>query len=478
MNILKFYLEDTRTVEEEYRREPLQTLSGKIPAGLQGNLFRNGNGNHQHMGTPYDHVFDGDGMINKFEISSDGILYSNAYVKTREYREEVAAGKMLYRSFGTNLPGGWIKNIGKLHFKNAANTNVIQFGGKMLALWEGGVPHEINPQTLETIGRYYYDGVLKNKFSFLDNKMQPELPFSAHPKLLTAKNTLYNFGTAQGKVPRLILYRVNTDGKAAIEKVIELEKLTFNHDFVVTSEEKKVFFLTPVSFNMWKTITGSKPPVEALDFRQDKNTKILIVDGENQYHMQSDFCFIFHYLNAFEEADGTIVVDALKMSNFPDADSNKEILKGNDQAILHATPTRYRLDIKNNRVEQRPLAEIGMELPAVHPELRGKNYQYAYGIAYTQPKNHTLLQEIVKLDVKNKSFQSIDFPDCIPGEPVFIAKPGAKAEDEGWLLFTRYDAKKRQTILAIAEAEDLKIVYQAQLPHNVPMGFHGTWVDD
>lgn len=476
MNVLKFYLQDTRTVEKEYCNDPLQTLSGKIPADLHGTLFRNGNGNHQHMGTPYDHVFDGDGMINKFEISSEKILYSNAYVKTHEYLKEVEAGRMLYRSFGTNLPGGWIKNIGKLQFKNAANTNVVQWGGKMLALWEGGVPHEINPQTLETIGRYYYDGVLKNKFSFLDSKMQPELPFSAHPKVLTEKNILYNFGTAQGKVPRLILYQVDSGGHAAIEQVIELKKLTFNHDFVVTAHEKKIFFLTPVSFNLWKTITGSKPPVESLDFRKDKNTNILIVDGEKTHHLESDFCFIFHYLNAFEEADGTIVVDALKMANFPDADSNKEILQGNDQTILHATPTRYRLDVKNNRVEQSPLAEIGMELPAVHPELRGKDYQFAYGIAYTQPKNHTLLQEIVKLDVKNKSFQSIEFADCIPGEPIFVAKPEAKAEDDGWLLFTRYNAGKRRTIFAIADAKDLKIIYEAALPHNIPMGFHGTWV--
>ncbi|MFW5708439.1 MAG: carotenoid oxygenase family protein, partial [Bacteroidota bacterium] len=389
MTVLKSYLESTKTVTEEYQKVRLDTISGSIPQELQGTLFRNGNGNHQHMGTPYDHVFDGDGMINKFEIKKDGIVYSNAYVKTREFQEEVSAGKMLYRSFGTNLPGGWLKNIGKLSFKNAANTNVIQFGGKTLALWEGGWPHEIDPETLQTKGRYHYDGVLINNFSFIDKKVQPELPFSAHPKLLTDQNILYNFGTSPGGVPRLILYKLNAAGQATIEQVIKLKRLSFTHDFVITASGKKIFFLTPVAFNIWKTLAGTKSPVESLDFRQDKNTKILIVDNGEKHYLESDFCFIFHFLNTYEEADGTIVVDALKMANFPDADNNKEMLQGNDQVVLHATPTRYYLDLKRNQVKQETLANIGMELPAVHPDLRGKDYQFAYGIAYTKDKPHT-----------------------------------------------------------------------------------------
>jgi len=476
MNVLQSYLAATKTVGTEFEKKPLLKIKGKMPDGLKGTLFRNGNGNHEHMGSPYDHVFDGDGMINKFEIGRNGIMYSNAFVKTREFKEEVKAGKMLYRSFGTNIPGGWKNNIGKLSFKNAANTNIIQFGGKMLALWEGGWPHEINPETLETIGRYNYQGVLQNNFSFIDKKVQPELPFSAHPKFLPDHNKLFNFGTSPGGVPRLILYEVNDAGKARITQVVKLKRLSFTHDFVVTNSGKKIFFLTPVSFNIWKTLLGAISPVESLDFKENKPTTILIVDQDKKHNLQSDFCFIFHFLNTYEDGDGNIVVDALKMDHFPDADSNKEVLKGNDKAILHAKPVRYLLNLKTKEVTQETLADIGMELPAVHPDLRGKAYQYAYGIAATKAKTHSLLEEIVKLDVKNKSYQSIEFPGSIPGEPVFVPKPHANAEDEGWLLFTRYHAKTNQTIFCIAEAKDLSILYEAALPHNVPIGFHGTWL--
>ncbi len=476
MNVLQSYLAATKAVTTEYKKKPLQKIKGEIPAGLKGILFRNGNGNHEHMSTPYDHVFDGDGMINKFEIDQNGIIYSNAYVKTKEFQEEIKAGKMLYRSFGTNIPGGWKKNIGKLSFKNAANTNIIQFGGKMLALWEGGWPHEINPETLETIGRYNYQGVLQNDFSFIDKKVQPELPFSAHPKFLPEHDKLFNFGTSPGGIPRLLLYEVTNAGKATIAQVIKLKRLSFTHDFVITNSGKKIFFLTPVSFNIWKTLLGTVSPVESLDFKENKPTSILIVDQDKKHYLQSDFCFIFHFLNTYEDNEGNIIVDALKMDHFPDADSNKEVLKGDDRAILHAKPVRYILNLNTNKTTQEPLADIGMELPAVHPDLRGKPYQYAYGIAYTKPKSHSLLEEIVKLDVKNKSFESIEFPEGIPGEPVFVPKHEAKAEDDGWLLFTRYQAKSNQTIFTIAEAKDLSILYEAALPHNVPIGFHGTWL--
>lgn len=477
MTVLREYLKHTREVREEYQKIPLKKLSGEIPKGLTGFLFHNGNGKHQHHGTSYDHVFDGDGMITKFQFAKGDVLYSNSYVKTREFVEEEKAGKLLYRNFGTNLPGGWKKNFGKLSFKNASNTNLIYQGGKMLSLWEGGLPHLIDPESLSTISRYDFNGTLRNNFGWIDRKMQPELPFSAHPKYIHSKNKLYNFGTAPGGIPRLILYELDNEGNCRIDQVIKLQKLSFTHDFVVTNSGKKVFFLTPVSFNIWKTLLGKQSPVQSLSFEMNKNTTILVVDQQHTKKLTADFCFIFHFLNTYEEESGKIIVDALKMAKFPDADLNKELLQGNDQVNLLATPTRYILDPESGDVKQEKLFDIGMELPAVHPKLRGKKYRYAYGIGATKQKPHTLLQEIVKLDLEKKSYQSIDFPACIVGEPLFVPNPNGKEEDDGWLIFIRFEANTQSTLLAIAKANDFQILYEGQLPHNIPIGFHGTWVE-
>lgn len=67
------------------------------------------------------------------------------------YDEELRAKKILYRgTFGTQKEGGWLANIFDLRRKNVANTNVIYWAGKLLALWEGGLPHTMDPITLQT----------------------------------------------------------------------------------------------------------------------------------------------------------------------------------------------------------------------------------------------------------------------------------------------------------------------------------------
>ena len=120
MEVLKTYFTATKKVEEEYTNHPIQ-IEGTLPKEIQGTLFRNGNGRFEHQQVKYEHLFDGDGMITKFLFKDGQLMYSNKYVRTKEFVEEEAAGKMLYRSFGTNIPGGIRTNFFKMKFKNAAN---------------------------------------------------------------------------------------------------------------------------------------------------------------------------------------------------------------------------------------------------------------------------------------------------------------------------------------------------------------------
>ena len=41
--------------------------------------------------------------------------------------------------------------------KNAANTNVIRHAGRILCLWEAGLPTEVDT-SLETVGEYDFNG--------------------------------------------------------------------------------------------------------------------------------------------------------------------------------------------------------------------------------------------------------------------------------------------------------------------------------
>ena len=66
-------------------------------------------------------------------------------------------------------------------------------------------------------------------------------------------------------------------------------------------------------------------------------------------------------------------------------------------------------------------------------------------------------------------------PDLV-GEPVFVARPGAAAEDDGWLLSLHYVDAARACDLLVLDARDLSTVCRARLPHSTPLGFHGAFV--
>lgn len=472
MSILQTYLKACQSVKEEYHQPtPLPLLEGEIPKDLNGHLYRNGAGRLVNYGVQYDHLFDGDGMVMHFHFQNGEVFYQNRFVETQEFLKEKQAQKMLYRSFGTNIPGGFWKNVLRMQFKNAANTNLVYHGGKLLALWEGGMPHLIHPETLETKGRYDYEGLLKNRFSWLDHKIAPELPFSAHPKLHLESGDLYNFGTAAGVKNRLVIYKVQPD-----EQALPMKGVPFVHDFILTESKRKIFFLTSVSFDLFRTFLGFKTPVASISPKRNQPTEILIQDGDHTQKLYTDYGFVFHHVGGYDVDENTIVVDSLRMEDFPDADMMKRTIQGETFESFQPYLTRFTLDLKHQEVITEKLSNYPMELPTIHPEKVGHKYRYAWAIGSPADSQKNLLHGITKYDFDKRQTYLQNFEPHLPGEPFFVPKPHAQKEDEGWLLSLLFDSEKVMTKLLIMDAQNLKVLASLQLPHNVPLGFHGTWV--
>ena len=152
-------------------------VEGEIPRELHGTLYRNGP-NPQFAPRGKYHWFDGDGMIHALTIGDGKAHYRNRWVRTQGFQMEREAGESFFgglANFANSDPRA--EGI----FPNAANTNIIGHGGKLLALWEAGPPHELDPHTLETIGPYDFDGQLLG-------------PMTAHPKIDPETGELFFFG--------------------------------------------------------------------------------------------------------------------------------------------------------------------------------------------------------------------------------------------------------------------------------------------
>ncbi|TAF57614.1 MAG: Apocarotenoid-15,15'-oxygenase, partial [Oscillatoriales cyanobacterium] len=144
---------DRKDWQRGYESQPneadywIDNIEGEIPEGLQGTFFRNGPGLLDVNGSRIHHPFDGDGMICAIAISQKRAHFRNRFVHTEGYLAEQKAGKILHRGvFGTQKPGGWLANIFDVKIKNIANTNIIYWGDKLLALWEAAQPYRLDPR--------------------------------------------------------------------------------------------------------------------------------------------------------------------------------------------------------------------------------------------------------------------------------------------------------------------------------------------
>jgi len=459
--------------EEDAR---LDVVEGEVPAALRGKLLRNGPGKLEVHGTPLMHPFDGDGMVSEFTFGPDGVRYRNRWVRTREFEAEERAGRILYRNFGTNLPGGLAKNFMRTHFKNAANTSIVHHGGKLLALWEAGLPHALDPETLETRGRDDYDGALTRALPRVTRWMIAEAPFSAHPKIDPKTEELYNFGLLIGPRPGLSFHRIGADGQLRSARYLALRRASFIHDFTITARHA-VFFATPIRFDVPRALSGLRTPVDAIRRDPSERTEILVVPldgGPERRILAPDGFFIFHFFNAFER-DDHVVVDGCRMDDFPGGTvdlRDPSSIRG--APFDPAYPTRWTVDA--SRVREERLSSTPMELPFVDRRFVGRPHRFGWATARTRDDGSPLYTGLARFDFATGEAVVRDLAPDLPGEPVFVPAAPHAAEGDGWILSVVYRAHTRISELWILDPVRLDPVARLPLPHHLPPGFHGAFV--
>src|SRR5207248_2482238 len=175
------------------------TVEGRLPDDLRGTLYRNGPGLYESVGKRYAHPFGADGAVTALRLDGDGARAASKIHDTIGLAEERAAGKALY-GLGVSWPRR-VWNGLRGRDKNTANTNLMWWNGRLFALMEAGMPTELDPQTLATIGATDLDGVVASWFS-------------AHPHRSARRRTTYNFGLEVGRHMKLHLYALPDDGAA------------------------------------------------------------------------------------------------------------------------------------------------------------------------------------------------------------------------------------------------------------------------
>ncbi|MBF2056035.1 MAG: carotenoid oxygenase family protein [Cyanobacterium sp. T60_A2020_053] len=466
---------ESQPCEEEYW---IDEVEGEIPAEIKGTLYRNGPGLLEVYGTPLKHPFDGDGMICGFSFEGGRCFFRNRYVKTKEFLAEKEAGKMLYRGvFGSQKPGGLFNNIFDIKVKNIANTNIIYWGNKLLALWEAAQPYQLDSKTLDTIGLDNLGGILQ------DGDV-----FSAHPRIDTQsqfnnnKPSLINFGIKPGLSSTITIYEFDQDGNIIQQYDHITPGFCFIHDFVITPNYV-IFFQNPTGYNPLPFVFGVKGAGECLSFDKDKPTKIIIIPRQKPHKnvrtLEVDAGFIFHHVNAFEDDENNLVIDSVCYAELSQINFDKNYKEVDFGTLAPGEIWRFHVNLNTEEVTKELIESRCVEFPSIHPNNVGRKYRYGFTGAGAKNEVNAPLQALLKLDLETNERQLYSYaPRGFTGEPIFVPKPDGEFEDDGWVFHLIYDASRHASDLYIFDAKDIqKPLAILHLKKHIPYGLHGSWCD-
>jgi carotenoid cleavage dioxygenase len=458
------WLKPFKGVTDQDLRCDALALSGRWPADFRGRFYRNGPALNERGGQRYHHWFAGDGMVQQFSFSGGArptVRHIGRLVRTPKLLAEQKAGKFLFAAYGTRIDSDEPAQ-GPDTF-NVANTNAIEHGGRVLAMWEGGSAYALSPDDLTTVGPVTWQEGLA------------QMPFSAHPKV-DASGHLWNFGSAGAN---LVVWHVDPMG--------QLVKAQFGqspypggmaHDAAVTARHI-VLPLPPVKLNFGEDVAGG----QAFVYEPDQPLRILVMrkdDIAQRRVFELPAQMVFHVGNAHERADGSIVLSFVG-SPTPEfvMHGAVDVMAGRPANFGGASTQRVLLDMRTGVARLEDMRDH-VEFPRVHPLRHGLDARYLLTAASWagSPGQPQPFHGLQWRDMATGRAQRFDYgPGTVVEEHIVVPKPGGRGELDAWLLGTTFDTRQGVARVNLLDARHIADgpIAQATLPYWLPYGFHGNF---
>lgn len=438
---------------------------GRPPAALNGRFYRNGPARFGRGDTRLSHWFDGDAMVQRFDIHGARASHIGRLLDTPKSQEEAARGRFLYNGFGSKVSGA--QPMLRPDQANPANINLLAMRGgqDLYALWEAGSALQIDPDSLHTQG-------LKTWSSDTSSA-----PFSAHPRV-AADGTVWNFGYLSGS-GRLLIYHLSAQGQLLRQQVLELPQTDMVHDFAIT-QNHLVFLLQPLHADLQH---GEAPNL--LDtLRWDAQAPLLACIVS-----QADFSVrrielpnsgLFHIGNAWERGN-TLRLAYVHHHNLLDALQSFDLSPHpRPSAPIRTEWREIVIDLLSHRAQVTKTGIDAVEFPRHDPRRTGHHSRLTVllqrGSALELGGPVGFNQVLV---LNGEQQHRFDYgPGWLVEEHVFVPHPERADEASGWVLGTAYHWPSQRTTLSVFSAAAVNDGPLAQwhLPYGLPLGLHGQFV--
>lgn len=463
-----------RAARETHGPRPLKTVSGAIPADLNGRLYRVGPGRFERDGAPLGHWFDGEGLCVMVELAGGAATATVRYVADEARADYAALGRLgVAPSFVRRLRSVWSWR----DYANLANTALLFWGERLFALYEAAAPVEIDPDTLDVVGETDL-GVVRRAFS-------------AHPKRHRPSGAWINQGFRVLPSPAMDYYALRPDGRAARLGAAAYKGGSLTHDFALT--DRWIATISPPAFaRKFDVLFRGVALSEGLDWRGDEPTEIVLtgigpngaLEPARRARIEAPSFFYSHTAQAFDDGED-VVIHGVAADDGGGMEWVKAI-RPDATSLPRPSPMRLveiRLSPNRGTATTRVLAERRIDFPAVDAAAPRARYVYAAGFADEAAAYTDFFDAWVKIDVETGAAQpaapiSGEGSRRFVSEPTFVPRPDPKAEDDGWILSLFYDADADETRLAIVDAFGDAWgapVAEVSLGQPLPMSFHGVW---
>ena len=453
-------------------------VEGEIPADIQGAFFRAVPDPSFPPLHEDDTTLSGDGMVSRFLFDNGAVDFDIRYVRTPRFEAERKARKALfgrYRNPYTDMPA--VRGVDRA----VVNTTPVWHAGRLFMTKEDSRAYEVDPHTLETLGRWDYHGALRSE------------TMTAHVRIDAHTGEMFFFGyEAGGLCTNDVSYCIaDRNGNLISEQWFQQPYCSMMHDFAIT-EKWAIFPVFPTIANLERLKQGG------LHWLHEQHTDSWVGIMPRYGNVEEMRWFrgpkgvsAYHFVNAFQEGlDGTLVHLDLCLS---DTNAFPFI---REPSGIHRQPweiqgglTRWSFDMSQpgEGFSSRVIGPPG-DLPRIRDIDQGRPYNQCW-LPSVNPRGGppvsggpvgTSFNCLFRLETQTGRMDLMTLePNMAINEPVHV--PSRTPGHDGWLVFVvdrELDPYSHVSELLIVEAGNIAAppVARVKLPVALHPQVHGWWV--
>ncbi|XP_051902532.1 carotenoid-cleaving dioxygenase, mitochondrial-like isoform X8 [Hippocampus zosterae] len=501
-------------------------VQGTIPHWINGSLLRNGPAKFEFGDTSFNHWFDGMAMLHKFKMEKGQVTYTSRFLRSEAYKKNSERDRIMVSEFGTVAMPDPCQNIFQRFFSrfemikptDNANVNFMKYKGDYYVSTETNLIHKVNPENLETLQQVDW-----STFVAVNGA-------TAHPHY-DPDGTCFNMGNSyEGKGTTYNIIRVppgksndydTLQGASILCSIAPSNKShpSYYHSFAM-SENYVVFIEQPIKIDLVKIVTcklRGKAFSDAVYWDPKQDTILHLIDKKTgeaspvKYYAKA--FSNFHQINAFEES-GFLILDlccaddgkALDIYTLQNLRKSGEALDKLYNNMSKVFPRRFVLPLQvsddtpiDKNLNTRPSSKAtcvkksktrvfcqsedlhgddlyqygGLEFPHInYKRYNTRPYRYFYGCGF----KHLFGDSLLKMDLNDRTLKVWYQKGLFPSEPVFVPSPNAVEEDDGVILsVVLCPSQDKATFLLVLNAKTFEELGRANVPVNMPYGFHGVF---